>query len=140
MGAQSTMGTMGAMPGGENNPLMSLLSNIPRMLEGVGGGGGGPMGGMNFNQILQHLWENDPNRHGTPPASKMVVKSLPQVKVDEELLRQQDCTDCGVCKEEFLLESMVFIMPCKHIFHPDCLLPWLEQVPIYIYIYIYILT
>ncbi|XP_060185227.1 E3 ubiquitin-protein ligase RING1-like isoform X1 [Lycium barbarum] len=81
--------------------------------------------GPGFEELIQHLAENDPNRYGTPPASKRAVEGLPNVKVDEELLRSE-LAQCAVCKDDFELGLDVKQMPCKHVYHEDCILPWLE--------------
>ena len=33
--------------------------------------------------------------------------------------------ECAVCKEHFILGAKMQEMPCKHLFHPECLKPWL---------------
>lgn len=71
----------------------------------------------------------DPNRHGTPPASKEVVNKLPIIKLKEDDLKEEQ--DCAVCKEQFKIDDEVIKIPCKHIFHPDCIKPWLDLVFLY---------
>lgn len=34
---------------------------------------------------------------------------------------------CPICSEDFVLGSEVLRMPCSHIFHDACVLPWLEM-------------
>ncbi|CAN8270292.1 unnamed protein product [Cochlearia groenlandica] len=81
--------------------------------------------GPGLEQLIQQLAENDPNRYGTPPASKSAVDALPTVKVTDEMLKS-DMNQCAVCMDEFEEGVDVKQMPCKHVFHQDCLLPWLE--------------
>ncbi|KAG4939850.1 hypothetical protein JHK86_045991 [Glycine max] len=81
--------------------------------------------GPGLEELIQHLAENDPNRYGTPPASKSVVEGLPDVSVTEELLAS-DSSQCAVCKDTFELGETAKQIPCKHIYHADCILPWLE--------------
>lgn len=81
--------------------------------------------GPGFEQLIQQLAENDPNRYGTPPASKSAVEALPSIIVDEALLKSE-LAQCAVCKDDFETETVVKQMPCKHVYHEDCILPWLE--------------
>ena len=38
---------------------------------------------------------------------------------------------CAICLEEFRYGDVVKILPCKHVFHVDCLDPWcLNQSPV----------
>lgn len=81
--------------------------------------------GPGLEQLIQQLAENDPNRYGTPPASKPAVEALPEIKITEELLASDDA-QCAVCKDSFEVGAEGKQMPCKHIYHKDCILPWLE--------------
>ncbi|KAL8520661.1 hypothetical protein ACS0TY_011267 [Phlomoides rotata] len=81
--------------------------------------------GPGFEQLIQQLAENDPNRYGTPPASKSAVEALPSINVDEALLKSE-LAQCAVCKDDFEKGTVVKQMPCKHAYHEDCILPWLE--------------
>ncbi|KMT03728.1 hypothetical protein BVRB_8g188770 [Beta vulgaris subsp. vulgaris] len=111
-------------------------ANIQFVIENAGGDHGGGnfrvpsnLGdyffGPGLEQLIQQLAENDPNRYGTPPAAKSAVEGLPSIKVTEELLNS-DSSDCAVCMNEFELGAEAKQMPCKHVFHSDCILPWLE--------------
>ncbi|XAR53131.1 Ubiquitin--protein ligase [Bertholletia excelsa] len=81
--------------------------------------------GPGLEQLIQQLAENDPNRYGTPPASKSAIEALPTIKINNELLAS-DSSQCAVCKDTFELHEDAKQMPCKHIYHSDCILPWLE--------------
>lgn len=81
--------------------------------------------GPGLEQLIQQLAENDPNRYGTPPASKAAVEALPDVQVSGEDLDDSDSAQCAVCKDEFEPGEAAKRMPCRHVYHPDCILPWL---------------
>ena len=34
---------------------------------------------------------------------------------------------CPVCLENFQKDTVIYKLPCKHIFHQKCLIPWLER-------------
>ncbi|KAJ0264523.1 E3 ubiquitin-protein ligase RING1-like [Hirschfeldia incana] len=101
----------------EDHPL-DLSNRIP-------GNMGDYFFGPGLEQLIQQLAENDPNRYGTPPASKSAVDGLPTVKVSKDTLKEE-MNQCAVCMDEFEDGCDVKEMPCKHVFHQDCLMPWLE--------------
>lgn len=119
-----------------NNYFSTLRGgNIQLIFENHPGGAGGDFRvpgnlgdyflGPGLEQLIQQLAENDPNRHGTPPAAKSAVAALPDIKISEELLNS-DSSQCAVCKDTFELGMEAKQMPCKHIYHKDCIMPWLE--------------
>ncbi|XP_047342422.1 E3 ubiquitin-protein ligase RING1-like [Impatiens glandulifera] len=81
--------------------------------------------GPGLEQLIQQLSENDPNRYGAPPASKSSLEALPTITVDDGLLTS-DLAQCAVCKDDFEKGMEVKQMPCKHVYHSDCIIPWLE--------------
>jgi len=35
--------------------------------------------------------------------------------------------DCQVCFDHFQDEDTLYKLPCKHMFHEACIMPWLEK-------------
>lgn len=58
-----------------------------------------------------------------PPASKEFVKNLEERKCTKD---DEKCTIC--LKPNTNDEELFKILPCKHMFHVSCILPWLERV------------
>eukprot|EP00051_Salpingoeca_urceolata_P011222 m.138706 g.138706 ORF g.138706 m.138706 type:complete len:243 (-) comp17036_c0_seq9:895-1623(-) len=44
---------------------------------------------------------------------------------DEEI---EEKLACPVCMLEFVAADKVHALPCDHIFHPDCIVPWMQKV------------
>ncbi|CDY33046.1 BnaA10g12520D [Brassica napus] len=63
-------------------------------------------------------------RSGNPPASKSAIESLPRVEISDCHISSE--ANCAVCTEVFEAETEAREMPCKHIFHDDCITPWLS--------------
>ncbi|KAK7316595.1 hypothetical protein RJT34_00178 [Clitoria ternatea] len=74
--------------------------------------------------LVEQLAMND-HRAGPPPASRSSIDSLPTIKITETHHRAD--MHCPVCKEKFELGSEAREMPCNHIYHSDCIVPWLVQ-------------
>ncbi|XP_072834917.2 E3 ubiquitin-protein ligase RNF181 isoform X1 [Pogona vitticeps] len=61
-----------------------------------------------------------------PPASRQAVESLPMVQVTP--VQADKGLKCPVCLLEFEEDETVRKMPCQHLFHAGCILPWLGKV------------
>ncbi|KAI4307608.1 hypothetical protein L6164_030780 [Bauhinia variegata] len=82
--------------------------------------------GSGFDRLLEQLSQIEINgigRYEHPPASKGAIESLPTIEIDDTHLATE--SHCAVCKEAFELGTAARKMPCKHIYHPGCILPWL---------------
>ncbi|KAF8397450.1 hypothetical protein HHK36_016367 [Tetracentron sinense] len=83
--------------------------------------------GSGFDRLLDQLTQieiNGVGRYEHPPASKAAVESMPTIEiVDSHVVTE---SHCAVCKEQFEIGSEAREMPCKHIYHSDCILPWLS--------------
>lgn len=80
------------------------------------------------NVIEASLQEIGAGPQRPPPASKDVVANLPIVSVTEEVIaRLGSETQCAVCRENLVINDKMQELPCKHLFHPPCLKPWLDE-------------
>ncbi|KAG2772583.1 hypothetical protein PC129_g8049 [Phytophthora cactorum] len=109
--------------GGGENP-MGFLDALGGMFPMLAGNAGDYAFG-NMANVINQLMQNDPNRHGAPPAAKEVVEKLPKVKITQ--VEVDGSAECPVCKDSFAVDDEVHRLPCEHSFHPDCILPWLKQ-------------
>jgi len=84
-----------------------------------------------MENIINYIMQNDPNRYGNPPASKSVIETLEKIIVNEENLneigKEGSCENCSVCKDIFEVNQLIVKIPCKHIFHEECIMPWLKE-------------
>uniref|UniRef100_A0A8C9DUJ0 E3 ubiquitin-protein ligase RNF181 n=1 Tax=Prolemur simus TaxID=1328070 RepID=A0A8C9DUJ0_PROSS len=76
--------------------------------------------GMDFEDLgLVVDWDH----HLPPPAAKTAVENLPRTVIRGS----QAELKCPVCLLEFEEETAIE-MPCHHLFHSNCILPWLSKV------------
>lgn len=83
--------------------------------------------GSGFDRLLDQLSQIEINglgRSEQPPASKAAIESMPTVEITEGHVSTE--SHCAVCKEPFELGADAREMPCKHIYHSECILPWLS--------------
>lgn len=82
--------------------------------------------GSGFDRLLEQLSQMEINgigRYEQPPASKAAIESMPTIEIGDAHVDTEQY--CAVCKEAFELGAEAREMPCKHIYHSDCILPWL---------------
>lgn len=77
-----------------------------------------PMEDM-LTQFLSQLGDNGP-----PPAAKDLIDSLISVDISDQDV--QKSLECVVCKEEFKRAEKALKLPCEHVYHKDCIIPWLN--------------
>ncbi|XP_065910002.1 E3 ubiquitin-protein ligase RNF115-like [Dysidea avara] len=78
----------------------------------------GPSGLDNIiSQLLTQFGDNGP-----PPAEQEKIDNLPTISINAE----NEGTECKVCQEEFSKDESVLEMPCKHLYHSSCIVPWLK--------------
>lgn len=81
-----------------------------------------------LDDIVPMILDDTPAAPRVPPASKEVVAKLPVTTVTDEFLAKQDAdAECAICKENLVLNDKMQELPCKHMFHPPCLKPWLDE-------------
>nr|VDD09758.1 unnamed protein product [Brassica oleracea] len=82
--------------------------------------------GPGLEELIEQLSSGISHHRGPPPAAKSSIDALPTIKITQKHLKSSD-SHCPVCKEEFELKSEAKQMPCKHVYHSDCIVPWLVQ-------------
>ncbi|KAG0292128.1 hypothetical protein BGZ98_002712 [Dissophora globulifera] len=110
------------------------------MAMGPGFGGGGILGGDFFpiagnpgdyawgqgglDDIITRMMELQNRQNGPVGATEEIIENIPHHQLTEEELEAK--LECSVCKDEFAKEDTLLQLPCKHIFHEDCIKPWLK--------------
>ncbi|CAN6565558.1 unnamed protein product [Malus baccata var. baccata] len=82
--------------------------------------------GSGFDRLLEQLSQIEINGIGgceQRSASRLAIESMPTIKLDDAHITAEH--HCAVCKEAFEVGTEAREMPCKHIYHSDCILPWL---------------
>jgi len=103
-----------------------------------GRGGGGGSSGISFeefanliNQRMQAaaMAEEEAQRR---PTDQAFVQRLPEVPIEDKHCKRGDggqveMPACSVCMSDFEIGVKGIFLPCGHIFHPDCIKPWLKD-------------
>lgn len=103
---------------GDNLELRFELPEAPVYV----GNPGDYLDARGFEQLLQHLAENDNSRRGAPPAAKYAVENLPSIIVAPK----HGSSLCAICKDAVIVGTAAKQLPCLHLYHPHCILPWLS--------------
>ncbi|KAM9105778.1 E3 ubiquitin-protein ligase RNF126 isoform 5-T5 [Megaptera novaeangliae] len=110
-------------PGHHPQPGPGPLTSLPR-----GVLHSNPMdyawGANGLDAIITQLLNQFENT-GPPPADKEKIQALPTIPVTEEHVGSG--LECPVCKDDYGLGERVRQLPCNHLFHDGCIVPWLEQ-------------
>ncbi|CAN1235844.1 E3 ubiquitin-protein ligase RING1 [Linum perenne] len=81
--------------------------------------------GPSLNELIEQITQDD--RPGPPPVAEATIEAIPRVEIQEaHLAGNNDYDSCPVCKEEFKVGGEARELPCKHIYHDECIVPWLR--------------
>ncbi|KAH7283430.1 hypothetical protein KP509_34G007400 [Ceratopteris richardii] len=78
-----------------------------------------------FEELLQQLLDTDNTRRGAPPASQSAIERLITVKIQQENLENGSAL-CAICKDVVALGEPAKQLPCLHLYHSLCIVPWLS--------------
>ncbi|GAA0167086.1 ubiquitin-protein ligase [Lithospermum erythrorhizon] len=79
--------------------------------------------GPGVEEYFEHITASD--QRAPAPTSRSHIDALPSIKISKKHVRSD--SHCAVCKEKFELGTQAKKLPCKHIYHSDCIVPWLER-------------
>ncbi|KAJ1380135.1 Zinc finger, RING-type [Sesbania bispinosa] len=74
------------------------------------------------DDIINMVMEESMRETQMVPASKIAIESLQKVKLQEGATMER----CSICLMEFDVGTEVSSMPCKHVYHHECLVQWLK--------------
>jgi hypothetical protein len=137
--AASTASTSSSTPQGQAHPQelrFTFILQMPMPLAGGGGaipipammmgGEGGAAGNFSLNDFLNYTFQlQQQQRTGPPPASKSAVERLDEIKVTEAHIKTQAL--CSVCQDTFGKGDSALGLPCDHLYHRECITPWLTE-------------
>ncbi|PKU63573.1 uncharacterized protein LOC110105781 isoform X1 [Dendrobium catenatum] len=89
------------------------------------GNSGDYIDAQGFEELLEQLAEADSSRRGAPPAATSSVQSLPCVIISKDHEKNGTLV-CAVCKDPLSINAEARQLPCSHLYHPSCILPWLR--------------
>ncbi|XP_055695257.1 E3 ubiquitin-protein ligase Iruka [Lutzomyia longipalpis] len=61
---------------------------------------------------------------GPPPLAREKIDEIPKGEICQEQVNTK--LQCSVCLEDFQLSETVRQLPCSHLYHENCIVPWLE--------------
>lgn len=67
---------------------------------------------------------NQMETSGPPPLAKDKIEEIPKVEITKE--DEDKKIQCSVCWEDFRLQEIVRKLQCSHIYHENCIVPWLD--------------
>ncbi|XP_077239234.1 RING/U-box superfamily protein [Tasmannia lanceolata] len=106
--------------------ISNIFANVEESeLPPYAGNSGDYLDARGFEELLEQLAETDSSRRGAPPTSASFVGSLPHVIICEEHEKHGSLI-CAICKDPLAVDTEVNQLPCLHLYHPSCILPWLS--------------
>eukprot|EP00938_MAST-03A_sp_MAST-3A-sp1_P004267 g4267.t1 len=113
---------------GHNNMMHELVDQV---LRGIGMGGAntivqtrnfalGDYAFGDMDSILNQLLQVE--GRAKPRTSQEFIKNLKEIEISDA-----SSEDCAVCKECFEKKQIAHRLPCGHMYHRDCILPWIQK-------------
>ncbi|KAL8155261.1 E3 ubiquitin-protein ligase RING1-like [Apium graveolens] len=61
------------------------------------------------------------------PTANSAIQAIPSIQITQSMIQLESVILCAVCKEHFVIHNQAKQLPCNHIYHEDCILPWLKS-------------
>ena len=82
---------------------------------------------MHLMRLFEEFLTMNQGNSGVPPAEKDVINKLKEVVIEQNDLEKYKSNPCAVCQEDFKCKDIAKELKCKHMFHKDCIEPWLNM-------------
>ena len=121
-----------AVDNSTDNMLYSFISDL---VLGLGGGQFGNSFPFLAGNLGDYVWGdgldalvtqlmNNMEGTGPPPLENEKLLKLPDITIQQKHVDEK--LQCAVCWDDFHLNENVKILQCDHMYHPDCIIPWLK--------------
>ncbi|KAM4082648.1 hypothetical protein ACJW30_11G191500 [Castanea mollissima] len=77
--------------------------------------------------FLLHHNEEDDNNNNNNKNNHFDSSSLSTITISSSMLDSDPVLLCAICKDDLLLHSQAKQLPCSHLYHSQCILPWLSS-------------
>lgn len=136
---------MSGLPMITGNPYLDqliMLSNHQHLHGNVNFGIGGLQFSFGFNPMVDELTMEEilttafqqSQQNNTTPTDQRVLQTIPIIRLTKERLdfkrklsESIESHTCSICIEDYSEDEQLVQLPCEHIFHKDCIMPWIEQ-------------
>ncbi|OXA56626.1 E3 ubiquitin-protein ligase Iruka [Folsomia candida] len=121
-----------------DNPMEHVLFTfLNDLIHGLGGGAAvGGAGVPLLSNVGDYAWGRDGldavvtqlmnqmEGTGPPPLATDRIDTLPDVTINQDQVDRK--LQCSVCWDDFGVGEVVKKLECEHVYHPDCIIPWLK--------------
>ncbi|KAE9596982.1 hypothetical protein Lal_00007774 [Lupinus albus] len=76
-----------------------------------------------YDEVVNMVMEESAREVKMVPASKTEIDSLKKVNLGKDITMEE----CSICLVEFNGDKKVLAMPCKHMYHQECITQWLQR-------------
>lgn len=83
------------------------------------------MNHIDQKKVLEKLTKQIYNPIGRKFRNNLYYRDLPVS--DKEFERDEGGKRCAICLEDFEPRQEVTVTPCKHMFHEECIVPWVKS-------------
>lgn len=113
----------GSIDNQEHDLLLRLAGLVVRLVDAEGAER--DILNNQIQNLLSDVALTDPSAPGKPPASVEAIRTLPVINVRPGA--DGNNPSCPICTEEFDFNEPARRLPCGHLFHADCIIPWLKR-------------
>lgn len=121
-GIHGTRGHEGA------NANMNPFAILQRMMDPANAASGDAVFSQEaLDRIVTQLMDRDQTSNAPGPATEAAIRSLPNKKVEREMLDDHGKAECSICMDSVEIGDQVTVLPCTHWFHETCITAWLKE-------------